>query len=103
MDHAQILKQGPKNRQELVDALGQLRVEGAIDEPEEGRLLRHYDELQASYQQELARAEPEYNRRVAADGKDAADKWLAETATEFGRRAGEATRRLTDQLRVVTG
>lgn len=102
-DSDEVLKQGPKNREELVEALDRLRVEGVIDESEESRLLRHYDEQQADYQQELARAEPEYRRRVQADGQQAADKWLSETATELGRRAGEATRRLTDQLRVVTG
>lgn len=103
MDADALLQQGPQNREQLVEALGRLRVEGAIDEAEETQLLRHYDELQAEYQQALARAEPEYRRRVQADGQDAADRWLAETATELGRRAGEATRRLTDQLRVVTG
>lgn len=97
------MAQAPRTRAELLEALGRLRVEGAIDDAEEGRLVRHFDELQRSYQEELAKAEPEYRRRLAADGKDAADAWLGETARELGVRAGEATRRLTDQLRVVTG
>ena len=57
----------------------------------------------AAIQEQVAQAEPEYRRRVQEDGQESADKWLAETARELGRRAGEETRRLTDQLHVVTG
>jgi len=103
MGSGTVLNQAPKTREELIEALGQLRVDGAIDVAEEGRLIRHYDELQRSFQEQVAQAEPEYRRRVEADGQESADKWLAETARELGRRAGEETRRLTDQLHVVTG
>ncbi len=36
--------------------------------------------------------EPEYLRRVQADGKASADAWLAATAQEMGRRDGRAAR-----------
>lgn len=36
--------------------------------------------------------EPEYYRRVRADGKASADAWLAQTAREMGMRAGQAAR-----------
>ena len=97
------LENGPKNRIELVETLDQLRVQGLLDESEEATLLRHYDELRQEYQDQMARVEPEYKRRIEADGRDSADKWLADTVTELGRKAGAATRRVTDQLRVVTG
>lgn len=97
------VENGPKNRTELVGTLDQLRVQGLLDEVEEATLLRHYDERQREYQEQMALVEPEYKRRLDADGKDQADKWLADTVTELGRKAGEATRRITDQLRVVTG
>lgn len=97
------MPQAPRSRAELLDALARMRMEGALDEAEESQLIRHFDELQRSYQEEMARLEPEYRHRVQEDGKDPADAWLAETARELGVRAGEATRRLTDQLRVVTG
>jgi hypothetical protein len=103
MDSGIAMNQAPKNREELIEALGRLRVEGAIDVAEEGRLIRHYDELQSSFQLQMAQTETEYRRRVQEDGTPSADKWLSETARELGRHAGEETRRLTDQLRVVTG
>lgn len=93
----------PRNRQELVEALDRVRVEGIIDEAEEGRLLRQYDELQRDYEAAVARAEPEYRRRVEEDGQQAADQWLKQTATTLGRQAGESIKRITDQLHVVTG
>ncbi len=36
---------------------------------------------------------PEYNRRVRLYGKARADRWLAETARDMGRRDGAAARR----------
>jgi hypothetical protein len=36
---------------------------------------------------------PEYNRRVRIYGKPSADRWLARTAREMGRRDGVAARR----------
>ena len=103
MDTGQNPGQGPQNREELLEALTRLRAEGAIDEAEETTLIRHYDELQHEYKAELAKAEPEFLRRCEQDGKEAATKWLAGMAHELGRRQGEATRKITDQLRVVTG
>lgn len=83
--------------------LEQLRIDGSISQDEEAALIRHYGELQQEFQEQAAQMEPEYERRCEEDGKDAADRWLAEAARELGLRHGEATRRLTDQLRVVTG
>jgi DNA integrity scanning protein DisA with diadenylate cyclase activity len=93
----------PRNREELVARLGDLRQQGVLDLSEEARLLQHYDELLRDVEEEKARLEPEYERRRNEDGLDAAKTWLAEAAKDLGRRHGEATRKITDQLQVVTG
>ena len=41
---------------------------------------------------ERERLEREYRARLRRDGKPAADRWLAATAREMGRREGEAAR-----------
>jgi hypothetical protein len=93
----------PKTREELVDRLADLREQGILDVAEESRLLQHYDEMLRDVEEEKARLEPEYLRRRAEDGEERANAWLADTARDLGRRHGEATRQITDQLRVVTG
>jgi DNA integrity scanning protein DisA with diadenylate cyclase activity len=93
----------PRNREELVARLGDMRQQGILDLSEEARLLQHYDELLRDVEEEKARLEPEYERRRAEDGLDAANAWLADAARDLGRRHGEATRKITDQLQVVTG
>ena len=93
----------PKNRNELVERLTDLRQQGVLDASEEERLLQHYDEMLRDVEQEKANLHQEYQRRVEADGQDAADAWLREQAFELGRRQGEDTRRIVNQLRVVTG
>lgn len=91
------------DRQALIERLGELRREGAIDAAEQESLLRHFDDMQRDLRDEIVRLQPEYMQRARTDGKDAADRWLTETAETLGRRFGEATRDLTDRLRVVTG
>ncbi|MCL1636177.1 hypothetical protein M2650_16270 [Luteimonas sp. SX5] len=93
----------PKTREELVDRLSDLREQGILDIAEESRLLQHYDEMLRDVEEEKARLEPEYLRRRDEDGEEKANEWLADVARELGRRHGEATRAITDQLRVVTG
>jgi hypothetical protein len=93
----------PRSRQELVDRLVDLRQQGILDQAEEERLLGHYDGLLRDVEEEKARLEPEYVRLRDSEGKDAADAWLQERAHDLGRRHGEATRAITEQLRVVTG
>lgn len=93
----------PKSREELVERLSDLRQQGVVDAAEESNLLQHYDEMLRDVEEEKSRLEPEYMRRIEDDGKSAADAWLADAARELGRRHGEATRKITDRLRVVTG
>ena len=93
----------PRTREELVERLADLCRQGVIDTAEESRLLAHYDELLRDMNDEKARLEPEYNRRVREDGLEKANAWLREAAADLGRRHGEATRAITEQLRVVTG
>ena len=93
----------PRNREELVDRLADLRGQGVLDAAEEASILAHFDGMVRDTDEEKARLEPEYHRRVKVDGQDAADAWLREAAFEFGRRQGEVTRAITDRLRVVTG
>lgn len=93
----------PGNRVELADRLDDLCRQGMLDDAEAARLLQHFDALSRDMAGEKAALEPEYHRRLAENGKDAADAWLDATARDFGRRQGEATRAITEQLRVVTG
>lgn len=93
----------PRTREELVERLADLRLQGILDTDEEARLLQQFDDMLRDMNEEKARLEPEYKRRLEDDGEDAANQWLREAATELGRRHGEATRSLTNQLRVVTG
>ena len=50
------------------------------------------DDVRALMERERARLQPEYERRVRADGKASADRWLREVAADLGRKAGEAAR-----------
>jgi hypothetical protein len=93
----------PKTREELVERLADLRRQGLLDTAEESRLLLQFDGMLRDVNEEKARLEPEYNRRVQDEGRDPADAWLREVAADLGRRHGEATRVITQQLRVVTG
>lgn len=93
----------PKTREELVERLADLRQQGVLDLHEEERLLTQFDSMLRDVNEQKAALEPEYTRRVRDDGLEQATTWLRETAAELGRRHGEATRAITDQLRVVTG
>ncbi|MBJ6979125.1 MULTISPECIES: hypothetical protein [unclassified Luteimonas] len=93
----------PKTREELVERLADLRQQGVLDSHEEERLLSQFDSMLRDVNEQKATLEPEYKRRVRDDGLDQANAWLREAAAELGRRHGEATRAITDQLRVVTG
>ncbi len=93
----------PKTREELVERLADLRQQGVLDANEEERLLAQFDAMLRDVNEQKATLEPEYKRRVRDDGLDKANDWLRDAASELGRRHGEATRAITDQLRVVTG
>lgn len=93
----------PKTREELAGRLADLRQQGVLDAGEETRLLGHYDAMLRDMNDEKAKLAPEYNRRIREDGLDKANAWLRDTAADLGRRHGEATRAITDQLRAVTG
>lgn len=93
----------PKSREELVERLADLCRQGVIDTAEESRLITHYDQLFRDMNDEKSKLEPEYNRRVREDGLEKANAWLRDIAADLGRRHGEATREITDQLRVVLG
>ncbi len=91
------------DRAQLAARLEDLRIQGLLDPAEESRLLEHFDALVRDTEEEKAKLASEYQRRLADDGKPSADEWLSGAAYEFGRRQGEATRQITEQLRVVTG
>lgn len=93
----------PRTRDELVERLADLRTQGILDTAEESRLLQQFDDMQRDVDEEKARLEPEYRQKIEDDGLEAANTWLREVAADLGRRHGEATRAITDQLRVVTG
>jgi uncharacterized membrane protein YukC len=88
-------------RQAWVEGLAQLREQGALSADDETTLIRHMDERLADVQKELTALVPEYNRRVAADGQDAADAWIGEQAREMGEREGADARRMVESLSSV--
>lgn len=93
----------PKTREELVERLADLRQQGILDASEEDRLLTQFDGMLRDVNEQKALLEPEYKRRVRDDGLEEANTWLRDAAADLGRRHGEATRVIVDQLRVVTG
>ncbi|WP_101926145.1 MULTISPECIES: hypothetical protein [Luteimonas] len=88
-------------RQAWIDGLAQLREQGAIGADDENALIRHMDERLDAVQQALQALVPEYERRVEADGRETADRWVAEQAREMGEREGADARRLVDSLSTV--
>lgn len=88
-------------RQDWVQSLDGLRANGVVTAEEENSLIRYYDEQRHQLKEDLARIATEYQHRTTADGEEAANAWLADKARELGRRDGEATRRVIDQLHVV--
>lgn len=89
--------------QPWMERIEQLRAEGAINEDDESTLIRYVNDHQALIEQELAAITPEYRRRTATQGAEAADAWLAETAQALGRREGEKLRRIFDQIPCANG
>lgn len=88
-------------RQAWIEALAQLRQQGAIDADDENTLIRHMDERLEAVQTELKALVPEYERRVETDGRGAADAWLGERSREMGEREGSDARRMVDSLTSV--
>lgn len=89
-------------RQDWITSLDDLRANGVLTADEENGLVRYYDGQRNQLEEDLAHVAAEYQRRTSADGEEAANAWLADKARELGRRDGTATRRVVDQLHVVT-
>lgn len=90
-----------RNRDELVALLGDLRQQGSLDVADEAAILREYDALLADLHVEKAKLEAEFNRRLAQDGREETDAWLAGAAEALGRRQGEQMRRLMKTIPAV--
>lgn len=88
-------------RQAWIEGLSQLRAQGAINADDESVLIRHMDERLEAVQEELKSLVPEYERRVEADGREAADAWLGTKSREMGEREGTDARRMVDSLTSV--
>ena len=84
-----------------VEDVDRLHQEGLIDGDDQNTLIRHLEEHRRSLQDELQLIVPEYNDRIARDGQQAADEWLAAKARELGERDGEKTRRVLGTLSAV--
>jgi hypothetical protein len=82
------------SRADLVDLLQELRSHGALDVGDEAALLRQYDGLLAELRSEKSRLEVEFRERLARDGEDDTNAWLASAAEALGRRQGETLRQL---------
>lgn len=84
--------------QPWLQQIEQLRAEGGINADDEAALIRQLNACRAAIEEELAKAVPEYRRRVAEDGQASADAWLASVARELGEREGAGMRRIFDQF-----
>jgi hypothetical protein len=84
-----------------VEDVERLHQEGIIDGDDQNTLIRHLEEHRRSLQDELQLIVPEYKDRIARDGQQAADEWLAAKARELGERDGEKTRRVLGTLSAV--
>lgn len=88
-------------RQDWISSLDELRAHGVVTADEENGLVRDYDAQRRQLESDLTLIAAEYKARVNSDGEDAANAWLVSRARELGRRDGEATRRMVDQLQMV--
>ena len=84
-----------------VEDVERLHHEGVIGGDDQNTLIRHLEEHRRTLQDELQLIVPEYNDRIARDGQQAADEWLAAKARELGERDGEKTRRVLGTLSAV--
>lgn len=90
-----------RNRLEFAALLGELRQQGSLDVADEAAILREYDALLADLRVEKAGLEAEFNRRLAQDGQEECNAWLATAAEALGRRQGEQMRHLLKTIPAV--
>lgn len=83
-----------------ITAIEELRQEGIIDDDGEATLVRHLSDRRAELEATMAGMVPEYHERVANDGRQLADEWLAGQARELGEADAQATRALLESLRL---
>src|SRR3546814_3090245 len=72
-----------------VEDVDRLHQEGLIDGDDQNTLIRHVEDQRRSLQEELALIVPEYKERIARNGLDGANEWLAARARELGERDGQ--------------
>lgn len=89
---------GSGEDRDWIGRIESLKTDGNIGASDEAALIRHVGDQRESLQQALASVVPEYQRRLADDGKDSADRWLAETARSMGEAHGRESRRVVDGL-----
>ncbi|MDH5834471.1 hypothetical protein [Luteimonas kalidii] len=86
------------SRSELVELLDDLRQQGGLDVADEAAILRKYDALVIELRAEKAKLEAEFRERLARDGQDDTNAWLADAAEALGRRQGEQMRQLVQTI-----
>lgn len=87
------------SRHDLIEGVAKLRQEGIIDADDEGAMIRFLDEQKSALVEELRnRVNPEYDQRLATDGKQSADDWFAQEAQSMGRRQKAETERFVATL-----
>ena len=89
---------GSSDDREWIGRIESLKTDGDIDASDEAALIRHVGDQRETLEQALASVVPEYQRRVAKDGKESADRWLGETARAMGEAQGRESRRVVDGL-----
>ncbi|NZA26792.1 hypothetical protein H0E84_10390 [Luteimonas sp. SJ-92] len=81
-----------------MERIEEMRAAGVLNAEDENTLIRHVRECEERIQSELAGIAPAYQTKLAAEGKESADAWLAEMAASLGREEGEKMRRIFDQF-----
>lgn len=89
---------GDGGHREWIGRIEALKADGGINAGDEASVIRHIAEQREALDQTLARIMPEYQRRLTADGRESAERWLGDTARSLGEAQGRESRRLVDSL-----
>lgn len=88
----------PASREQLLDLLADLRLQGVLGFADEAALLRSYDSMLAELREARCALEAAFRDRIDQDGLEQAEAWLRDEAQALGRRQGEQMRRLVASM-----
>ena len=86
------------SREQLLDLLADLRLQGVLGAADEAALLRSYASMLAELREDRCALEAAFRDRIDQDGREQAEAWLRDEAQALGRRQGEQMRRLVASM-----